>query len=124
MYQLSQGLTLNSSPPFERTMEQAAGAGACEEAPKEIGNRSEPRPRTCSLAAECTKTPKQKQLLYIRSFSCSKDDSHWLIHNHVALHKFRCILIGIHFHQMYLDRDTLACVADELHPNAGYNRIH
>ena len=54
-----------------------------------------------------TKSSVQQPLLYICSFSCSKYDSHWLIGDHVTLHKFKCIPIGIHFHQMYPERDTL-----------------
>ena len=47
-------------------------------------------------------------LSYIRSFSGSKYDSHWLISDHVTLLKFKCIPIRIHFlHQMYPERDTL-----------------
>ena len=40
-------------------------------------------------------------------FLCPKNDSHWLIDGHMILLKFKCIMIGIHFHQMYPEWDTL-----------------
>ena len=36
-------------------------------------------------------------MLYIRHFSCAKYNSHWLISDHMTLHKLKCFPIRIHW---------------------------